>query len=96
LSTVQSRTQTAQVTCIIKPNRDSSHEAITHIGGTGWKLPVPDAVRKIENGEWVFYTLVNGKRADIGVRTSASGRKYLQTYADGYWTNNLLSLPECR
>lgn len=95
MSTVQSRTQTAQVTCINKPNRDSSEEAITDIGGNGWKLTVLDAIRKIENNEWTFYTLVNGKRAGVGVRTSTSGRKYLQTHADGYWNNNLLALAEC-
>lgn len=31
--------------------------------------------------------------ADISVRTSESGRKYVQTYVDGYWSNNLLNLP---
>lgn len=95
MSTVQSRIQAAQVTCINKPNRDSSEEAITHIGGDDWKLPVPDAIRKIDFNEWTFYTLVNGKRAKVGARTSASGRKYLQTHADGYWNNNLLALAEC-
>jgi hypothetical protein len=93
---VASATKTAQVECVNKPNRHSSEEAITHIGGPGWKITVPDAIRKIENREWEFYTMVGGKRADIDVRTSKSGRKFLQTYADGYWNNNLLALPECR
>ena len=93
---VAAATKTAQVECINKPNRDSSEEAITHIGGPTWKFDVPDAIRKIENREWTFYTLVNGKRAEIGVNTSKSGRKFLQTHADGYWNNNLLALAECR
>jgi hypothetical protein len=95
VSTTQTRTQTAQVSCVNKPNRYSTEEAITHIGGPGWKITVPDAIRKIENYEWTFYTLVGGKRAEVDVRTSASGRKYLQTKADGYWNNNLLALAEC-
>jgi hypothetical protein len=31
----------------------------------------------------------------VHVRVSPSGRKYLQTQADGYWSNNLLALQEC-
>ena len=34
-----------------------------------------------------------GNRADVGVVTPASGSKYLRTYADGRWTDNLLALP---
>ncbi|MCL1029344.1 DUF3892 domain-containing protein [Serratia silvae] len=29
----------------------------------------------------------------IGVVTPTNGPKYLRTYADGKWNNNLLSLP---
>lgn len=35
-----------------------------------------------------------GHRADVGVVTPEQGAKYLRTYADGVWTNNLLSLPQ--
>jgi hypothetical protein len=93
---IAAATKTAQVTCINKPNRTSTEEAITHIGGQDWKISVPDAIRKIENGEWEFFTLVGGRRTKVGVNTSASGRKFLQTYADDYWNNNLLALAECR
>lgn len=34
-----------------------------------------------------------GNRAEVGVVEPAHGAKYLRTYADGKWTNNLLSLP---
>jgi hypothetical protein len=93
---VASQTQTVQVTCINKPNRDSTHEAITHIGGSSWRLAVEEAIRAIEARQWAFNTMVNGKRAEVEVRVSASRKKYLQTHADGYWNNNLLALPECR
>jgi len=36
-----------------------------------------------------------GNVAYIGVSESAAGNKYLRTYADGKWTDNLLPLPEC-
>lgn len=35
-------------------------------------------------------------KAYVGTRENAYGTKYLQTYADQVWTNNLLALPECR
>ena len=35
-----------------------------------------------------------GNVAWVGVQTSAWETKYLRTYADSKWTNNLLSLPE--
>ncbi len=51
-------------------------------------------VEFIESGNPDVYTLVGGKRATVGVRTSDSGRKFLQTYADRYYNNNLLALPD--
>lgn len=35
-----------------------------------------------------------GNRADVGVVTPPYGQKYLRTYADRVWTDNLLALPE--
>jgi hypothetical protein len=87
-----------QVTCITKPNPQSSHEHITAIGGTGgggWKLLAADAIRRIENKTDSFYTLVGGKRAVVAVVKEQNGREYLRTHADGQWNNNLLSLPQC-
>jgi hypothetical protein len=42
-----------------------------------------------------FYTQEGGYKAWVGVRESATGHKFLQTYADGVWKDNLLSLKEC-
>ncbi len=84
-----------QVTCINKTNRNSSHEAITHLGGSNWKWTRQEVVRSIKNKTNTFFTLVGGRRADLAVRVSANGTEYVQTYADGVWNNNLLALPEC-
>ena len=84
-----------QVTCIT--TRTGSLEGITHIGGTGgsgWKWAIADVIRSIESNTNTFYTLVSGNRAEIGV-VNGSGGKYLRTYADGKWNDNLLSLPQC-
>ena len=41
-----------------------------------------------------FYTLVGSNRAEVGVVDGPNG-KYVRTYADGKWNDNLLALPEC-
>nr|WP_314464360.1 DUF3892 domain-containing protein [uncultured Novosphingobium sp.] len=38
--------------------------------------------------------MIGGNRANIGVVNGQNG-KYLRTYADGKWNDNLLALPEC-
>jgi len=82
------------VTCINKPDRNSSHEHITHLGGRGWRWTTQEVIASIENRTNTFYTFVGGKRADIGVR-ERDGRKFVQTHADGYWNDNLLALDTC-
>lgn len=83
-----------QVQCINKQPRNNSHEGITHLGGNGWKWARDQVVQSIEAKTNTFFTHVNGKRADVGVVNGSNG-KYLRTYADGQWNDNLLALPEC-
>jgi hypothetical protein len=90
-------TQSAQIKCINKNPREDRHHSITHVGGYAdrqWKITKEEAIAHIENGEWTFYTLVNGQRAEVIVATH-EGRKYLKTTADYDTPDNLLSLPEC-
>lgn len=85
-----------QVTCITKLNRNSTHEGITHLGGATWaKKTRQQVIADIESGTNTYYTLVGGKRANVGVVQGANG-KYVRTYADRVWNDNLLALPECR
>jgi hypothetical protein len=87
-----------QIQCINKNPREDRHHAITHVGGveggSRWKFTQQDAIGKIERGEYAFYTLVYGQRAEVVVATH-NGRKYLKTRADRDTPDNLLSLPEC-
>ena len=83
-----------QVNCINKTNRNSSHEGITHLGGRDWKWPRADVIASIEAKTNTFFTLVQGVRADVGVVNGPNG-KYVRTYADGKWNDNLLALLEC-
>ncbi len=89
-----------QITCIVKPDRFSQHEHITHVGNpqAGWKWTREKVIESIDAKINTFYVLdpKNGKRAEVGVQRPNDGRDpFLQTYADGYWNNNLLSLNQC-
>ena len=83
-----------QVTCMNKLNRNSSHEGITHLGGIWGKKTRQQVINDIEGGVNTYYTLVGGRRAVVGVINGPNG-KYVRTYADGVWNDNLLALPEC-
>ena len=83
-----------QVTCINKQPRDDPHQGITHLGGASWKWTRMQVIASIEGKANAFYTLNDGRRADVGVVNAPTG-KYVRTHRDGQWTNNLLALPEC-
>lgn len=86
------------ITCINKADRNSPHEAITHVGGFGtsrWKITQEEAIALIEDDGWDFYVDVDGSRVKVVVATSRFDNKYIKTEADGDHPNNLLSLPEC-
>jgi len=82
------------VTCINKVPRNDPHEGITHLGGSTWHWTRQQVIDSIEAKTNTFYTLVGGNRADVGVVNGQNG-KYVRTYADGKWNDNLLALPEC-
>lgn len=91
---------TAQIQCINKIPRQDPNESITHVGGQStdgsrWKLPLADAIGKIERGEWKFYVSVNGTSTWVVVAVSRANNRYLRTESDSSTSNNLLSLPEC-
>jgi hypothetical protein len=84
----------SQVTCIHKIPRNNTHEGITHLGGAGWKWTRAQVIESIQSKTNTFFTMVGGRRADVGVVQGANG-PYVRTYADGVWNDNLLALPEC-
>lgn len=83
-----------QVTCIRKNPRNNTHEGITHLGGYKWEWTRQQVVDSINNKTNTFYTMKDGVRAEIGVVKGENG-SYVRTYANGKWTDNLLSLNEC-
>jgi hypothetical protein len=90
-----------QVTCITKPNPMSSHEYITHIGNGAtnppWKWTREQVIASIDARTNTFFVVDprTGRRADIAVVREAGRVPFLRTHADGVWTDNLLSLPQC-
>jgi len=88
-----------RITCIVKPDRFSPHDHITHVGNpvAGWKWTREEVIRSIDNKTNTFYVLdpQTNQRADVGVVRDAGKLPYLRTYADGYWNDNLLSLNQC-
>ena len=77
----------------------ATHQHITHLwwtnpadGRTGDNTRA-DIVSWIENENGKAYVEEGGHRVDVGVVTPATGPKYLRTYADGTWKDNLLALP---
>lgn len=70
-------------------------DRITHVGGLTWTFTADEAISAIDRRYHSFYTLQGGERAEVGVVRSVNG-PYLRTYANGKWTDNLLSLPPCK
>ena len=77
-----------RIDCINKPDRDSRHDRITHAGGPSpdgagrWKDTVTNIIGFIERDQHRFYTQENASKTWVGVRTSAAGNKYIQTFAN--------------
>ena len=92
-------TDSAEIQCINKSDRDNAHERIRRVGGIGggsrWSITQEEAIALIENGKWTFFVRRNGQSVRVVVAVSRFGNKYLKTEADGEQPNNLLSLPEC-
>lgn len=93
-----------RIYCINKDggNHTNPYEGITHYG---WLNEQTKARGKSTRADMVdFLTRQGGKAyvrddrgnliAHVGV-VQNNGRPYLRTYADGKWSDNLLSLPEC-
>lgn len=89
----------ARIHCIVKTDRQNPHERIQYIGGINpdggrWKVTQPEAIQKMESGEWEFYVEEGGKTVDVVVATH-NENKYIKTKPDGIQPDNLLALPTC-
>jgi len=84
-----------QITCVTKRYRANPLEGITQLCGPGWgRLARDRVVTLIEARIHSFYTLIDGRRAEVAVVREPRRRGYLRTRADGEWNDDLLALPE--
>jgi len=86
-----------QITCVTMSYSGREHEHITHVGnGKQWYDTVKNVIGFIKSGQHTFYVRDSyGRRANVGVVEPAGRPAYLRTYADGYYTDNLLALNSC-
>lgn len=90
-----------QITGIRKPGgANNPHEAISHYGWIDDGKTQPHIDERLTVVSWVedkkipAYVLDGTRKVWCQVRVNDHGTKYLQTVADGQWSNNLLVLPE--
>jgi hypothetical protein len=88
-----------QITCITKSVPHGGNEHITRAGNpaANWDWPVEQIIASIDAKTNTFFVVDpnTGKRAYVGVMRPTGHRPYIRTYADGVWTDNLLSLTAC-
>jgi hypothetical protein len=93
-----------RVNCISKSggNHEDPHHAIENLGWTNDQSGQTGNSTRIQMYEWIknhqgvaYVADAWGNKAFVGTRENSRGTKYVQTYADKVWTDNLLALPEC-
>lgn len=95
-----------RITCINKDggHHEDPHEAITDLGWINETTQESNKSTRLQIVQWLKASSANqayvkdaaGNVAYLVVRVSRFNNKYVQTVADGRYTNNLLALPECR
>lgn len=91
-----------KITCIKKQNgyHQDPHHAIERVGWIGSDGKIGSNSR-VEMYDWIHdqkgqaYVSEGINKVMVGTYISENGTKCIRTYADGKWTNNLLSLSEC-
>lgn len=85
---------THEITGIRKPDRNSTHEHITHVKYDGQVWPREHVIRLITAGTDFFYVKGGGHEIPVRVIRPAFRPAYLETLPDSTRKDNLLSLPE--
>ena len=94
-----------RITCINKSGgfHADPHHSITNLGwiqdGTGksGSSSREEVYRWLKTEGGQAYVLDRrGNRANVLPRENPNGTRFVQTVADGVWSDNLLSLPECQ
>lgn len=93
-----------RITCISKADgdHDNPHVAISELRWVDEGTGETGRATRVEMYDWIkfqagqaFVRDALGNVAWVGTAESAYGTKYVRTYRDQTWTDNLLALPEC-
>ena len=93
-----------RITCINKDNgnHENPHEAIINLGWVNEKTGASGKTSRVGMYNWIkekggqaYVSGPNGSVSTLGTAVTSKGTKYVRTYANGVWNDNLLSLPEC-
>ena len=95
-----------RITCINKSQgyHQDPHHAIQSLGWINESNGKEGKNTRLEIYSWLKENKANeayvkdraGNIAYLYPRENQNGTKYVQTYADNKWSDNLLSLPECK
>ena len=94
-----------RITCISKDggNHENPHAAISALGWTNEETGESGRSTRLEIYDWIktrngkaYVRDGYGNTVFVGTAETARGTKYVRTYRDQTWTDNLLALPECR
>jgi hypothetical protein len=93
-----------RITCISKAGGDheNPHAAISDLGWVNEDTQATGKSTRLQMYDWIKnkdgYAYVRdraGNTARVGTAETARGTKYVRTYRDKVWTDNLLALLEC-
>lgn len=94
-----------RITCINKDggNHDNPHAAISQLGWINEETGKSDKSSRETLYDWIknkgghaYVRDKYGNTVRVGTAETAGGTRYVRTYRDKTWTDNLLALPECR
>jgi hypothetical protein len=88
-----------RITCITKPDRENTHEAIQRVGGiqengTSFNITREECYDYIKAGH-KFHVKVGVYDANVEAYQRNGVGKYIKTYPDATKKDNLLSLDRC-
>jgi len=88
-----------QITCITKPDRENTHEAIQRVGGieengSRFNITREQCYDYIQKGEKFHVVVGRNDVTVIAYQINGHG-KYIRTTPDATKKDNLLSLPPC-
>ncbi|GAN91770.1 hypothetical protein Gbfr_091_001 [Gluconobacter frateurii M-2] len=94
-----------RITCINKDggNHENPHTAISYLGWINEETRETGKSTRLELYDWIknkngyaYVRDASGNTVSVGTAETERGTKYVKTYRDKTWTDNLLSLPECK